>query len=233
MKLFFHPHPTTDLVLSEEESLHAIKVLRLKEKDAIVIIDGKGCLYEAEITSANSKKCGFVLLTKKETKKHPYYLHIAVAPTKSIDRIEWFIEKAIEVGIDEISFLTCAHSERKNINLERIEKIAVSAMKQSMNLYLPIVNELISFTKFVSTSRNEACFIAHLEEGERKYFGKEISQKDKILILIGPEGDFSKEEIRLALDNNYTPVSLGESRLRTETAALASCFITTTLKNLL
>jgi 16S rRNA (uracil1498-N3)-methyltransferase len=232
MKLFFHPNPVVDAALNEEESMHAIKVLRLKEKDLIHIIDGKGNLYEAEINKAHAKKCGFRILTdKNEKKKHSYYLHIAIAPTKNIDRIEWFVEKAVEIGIDEITFLQCEHSERKNINQERIEKIAVSAMKQSMNLYLPILNEMTSFSKFLSLPKKENCFIAHLEDGERKLFKKEINNSENILILIGPEGDFSKEEIKEALAQRYVPVSLGESRLRTETAALAACFICSTVKN--
>jgi 16S rRNA (uracil1498-N3)-methyltransferase len=232
MKLFFHPDPTADYTLSEEESLHAVKVLRLKELDTLTIIDGKGSLFEAQITNAHPKKCSFAILnSKKETKNRTYNLHLAIAPTKSIDRMEWLVEKAVEVGIDEISFLQCDRSERKNINLERVEKIAISGMKQSMNLYLPIVNEMIPFHKFISTSRNEKCFIAHLEEGERKLFQKEITDISNILLLIGPEGDFSKEEIQLAINNKYTPVSLGTSRLRTETAALAACFITNTIKN--
>lgn len=233
MKLFFHPNPTLDSILSEEESVHAIKVLRLKENDRITIIDGKGNQFEAKIISSNAKKCQFEVLEKRTSIKHPYFLHVAVAPTKSIDRIEWFIEKAIEIGIDEISFLNCAHSERKNINIERIEKIAMSAMKQSLNLYFPKINDIVPFAKFVTQPRTEAAYIAHLEDGERKYFGTEIAKKDSILLLIGPEGDFSKEEIKLALDSKYSPVNLGQSRLRTETAALAGCFITNTIKNYL
>jgi 16S rRNA (uracil1498-N3)-methyltransferase len=232
MKLFFHPNPISEPVLSEEESIHAVKVLRLKEKDSITIIDGRGHVYEAEINKANAKKCGFTILqTKEKSKNHSYHLHVAIAPTKSIDRIEWFIEKAVEIGVDEISFLLCEHSERKNINMERIEKIVISAMKQSMNLYLPILHEMVSFSQFISKPKKESCYIAHLEEGDRKLFKNEILLQQNILILIGPEGDFSKEEIKLALDNNYTPVNLGESRLRTETAGLAACFICNTVKN--
>jgi len=232
MKLFFHPNPIAESQLTEEESLHAIKVLRLKELDLIHLMDGKGNLFEAEIRKANAKKCEFAVLnTKTEVKKRNYRLHVAVSPTKNIDRIEWFIEKAVEIGIDEISFLLCDHSERKNINQDRIEKIAISAMKQSMNLFLPVLNEMTSFSKFISKSKNETCFIAHLEEGDRKLFKKEISSTNDILIMIGPEGDFSKEEIEEALNNHYIPVSLGESRLRTETAALSACFICNTIKD--
>ncbi|HVD97149.1 MAG TPA: 16S rRNA (uracil(1498)-N(3))-methyltransferase [Cytophagaceae bacterium] len=231
MKLFYHPDPLQELSLSEEESLHATKVLRLKEGDHISLLDGKGHRYEAELIKANAKKCSFKILeTFEEQKKRSYSLHLAVAPTKNIDRIEWFVEKAVEIGIDEISFLQCEHSERKNINTERIEKIAVSALKQSMNLYLPVIHELVPYKKFISEKRDEHCFIAHLEEGDRKVFKQEIIDKERILILIGPEGDFSKEEIQLALAHGYIPVTLGESRLRTETAALAACFICNTIK---
>ena len=231
MKLFYHPDPLAELALSEEESLHATKVLRMKEGDEFTLLDGKGHQYRAEITSAKAKKCTFKIIdSKTENNKRNYRLHIAVAPTKNIDRIEWFIEKAIEVGVDEISFLLCEHSERKNINLERIEKIAVSALKQSMNLYLPVLNDLIPYSKFISSTKTETCYIAHLEEGDRKLFKQEIRDKANILLLIGPEGDFTKEEIDLAIQHQYTPVSLGESRLRTETAALAGCFICDTLK---
>jgi 16S rRNA (uracil1498-N3)-methyltransferase len=231
MKLFFHPNPTENPVLSEEESLHAVKVLRLKEKDTITIIDGKGKQFEAEVNNAHPKKCGFSILSFIEKRQsRPYYLHIALAPTKSIDRIEWLVEKAVEIGVDEISFLQCDRSERKMINIERIEKIAVSAMKQSMNLHLPVLNDMISFENFLLPERKETCFIAHLENGKRMHFKDEVIQSNEILILIGPEGDFSKEEINKALDKKYIPVTLGESRLRTETAALAACFICYTLK---
>lgn len=231
MKLFYHPDPLHEPLLSEEESLHATKVLRMKEGDRFLILDGKGNRYEAMITSTKARKCGFKILdSNAEPVKRNYRLHIAVAPTKNIDRIEWFVEKAIEAGVDEISFITCEHSERKHINLERIEKIAISALKQSMNLYLPVLHEMIPFHKFVAANRNESCYIAHLEEGHRKLFKEEIADKNNILLLIGPEGDFTRGEIELAVQRQYIPVSLGENRLRTETAALAGCFICSTVK---
>jgi len=229
MKLFYNPDYATN-ILSEEESLHAVKVLRLKEGDEIYVLDGKGGIHKSQIAQANAKKCGYrVIESEVHRRTRSYHLHVAVAPTKNIDRIEWFVEKAIEVGIDEISFLLCDRSERKNINMERIEKIAVSAMKQSMNLHLPTLNPMISFKDFVYVKREEDLYIAHLEDGERKLFKQEIEQKDKILLLIGPEGDFNSEEIKTAIANNFIPVSLGESRLRTETAALAACFVCSTI----
>jgi 16S rRNA (uracil1498-N3)-methyltransferase len=202
----------------------------MKEGDLFSILDGKGHQYEAKLTSTKGKKCTFSIHTSfEQASTRNYRLHIAVAPTKNMDRMEWFVEKAIEVGVDEISFLLCEHSERKNINLERIEKIAISALKQSMNLYLPTLNELVPFTKFIANQGTENRYIAHLEDEQRKLFKHEIADKKEILLLIGPEGDFSKAEIDLAIQQHYVPVSLGESRLRTETAALAGCFICQTI----
>jgi 16S rRNA (uracil1498-N3)-methyltransferase len=224
MNIFYHPSLHESTILSEDESMHAIKVLRIREGDTVSITDGKGNLYEATIQEANPRKCALSnlqLLQKSEPK--PYRLHVAIAPTKNIDRIEWFVEKAIEVGIDEISFLLCDRSERKNINLERIQKIAVSAMKQSLHFQLPILNELISFDKFTSTYTQG--FIAHLEEGMRYHLKDKVVETKDLTIIIGPEGDFSNEEISKALAKNYVPVSLGKNRLRTETAGLAACFI--------
>jgi 16S rRNA (uracil1498-N3)-methyltransferase len=232
MNLFFHPNPSETLVLSEEESMHAVKVLRLKEGETILLLDGKGNKYEAVITKAAPKKCAFSISTiHTETKKRTYRLHMAVAPTKSIDRTEWWVEKAIEIGIDEISFLQCERSERKNLNLERIEKIAISALKQSMNLHLPKLNPLTSFTDFIAAHSSTPVYMAHLGTGERRLFKNEIVSTTAITLLIGPEGDFSAAEIKLAQDRNIIAVSLGDSRLRTETAALAGCFICHTLKN--
>jgi 16S rRNA (uracil1498-N3)-methyltransferase len=225
MRLFYHPYPTSDSFLSEEESLHAVKVLRLQEGDTIRLMDGKGYWYDAKITKAHAKKCTFQIVQQSSlAPRRSYRLHIAVAPTKSIDRTEWFVEKAVEAGIDEISFLQCEHSERKNINLERFEKIVVSALKQSTNLYLPTLHPMVPFRQFAAQALSSQKFIAHLEDGERKLLKNELAATDDILILIGPEGDFSPEEIDFALKQGFAPVSLGESRLRTETAALAACF---------
>jgi len=210
--------------LNEEESRHAIKVLRLKEKDLVVVVDGKGTMAKGEIKKADNKHCEIKAL-KVHTgyDKRPYSIHIAIAPTKNSDRMEWFVEKAVEIGIDKISFIQCQRSERKNINLERIQKIAVSAMKQSVKASIPELSEMISFKKFITDAQEKECFIAHLEEGEKKELKNSFSKNGKYCILIGPEGDFSEEEIELAKQKGYTPVSLGKSRLRTETAGLVAC----------
>lgn len=224
MKLFY----ASDLrsgTLEEEESLHALRILRLKEGDEIFVTDGNGTLARAQISQANKKKCSFTILENTKAEPFPYYLHIALAPTKNIDRTEWFVEKSVEFGIQEISFLLCERSERKNINTDRIHKIAVSAMKQSGNIFLPKINGLIKFDSLISTVKTEAGFIAHLEEGNKKHLKDSIARKGNYCVLIGPEGDFSPEEITTAVKSGFKPVSLGSSRLRTETAGIAAAQI--------
>lgn len=210
--------------LTSEESWHCAKVLRKKAGDAIQLIDGKGNFYEAVLELVSEKKCtasitsGPVLQTKKN-----YYLHLAIAPTKQIDRIEWMIEKAVEIGIDEISFINCKNSERTVIKTERIHKIVESAVKQSLQAYLPKVNELMSFKEIINASKDDQKLIAHCYDSEKENL-KQIDFKSKsTLILIGPEGDFSKEEVALALTNKFKAVSFGTNRLRTETAGLYVC----------
>ncbi|MCW3085213.1 MAG: rRNA ((1498)-N(3))-methyltransferase [Bacteroidetes bacterium] len=228
MHLFYTPDITPDTyTLSEEESKHAIRVLRLKIGDKIVLIDGKGGLYDATITDDHPKRCTVkITAVKKETGKHNWQLHIAIAPTKSNDRTEWFVEKAVEIGIDEISLLDCANSERSVAKTERLQKVAVSAIKQSMKAYLPAVNEIIDFKKFITLSATFTGekFIAHCNNREALPHLKTLySPQQNALILIGPEGDFTPEEVKLALDNGFKEISLGTSRLRTETAALYAC----------
>lgn len=211
-------------ILTSEESWHCAKVLRKKAGDNIQLIDGKGNYYDAVLELVTDKKCtaniisGPVLQTKRN-----YYLHLAIAPTKQIDRIEWMIEKAVEIGIDEISFINCKNSERTVIKAERIHKIVESAVKQSLQAYLPKVNELISFKEIINASKEDQRLIAHCYDSEKENL-KQIKFKDKsTLILIGPEGDFSKEEVDIALSNKFKAVSFGENRLRTETAGLYVC----------
>jgi 16S rRNA (uracil1498-N3)-methyltransferase len=226
MHLFYTPDISgTEYTLSEEESKHAVRVLRLDSGETVQLVDGKGGLYKANVTDPNPKRCKLeITKTVSEFGKKPYHIHIAVAPTKNLDRMEWFIEKAVEIGIDEISFLKCARSERKELKLDRLEKIAVSAMKQSLKAYLPKLNELIPYKTFLANlDTDSAAYIAHLEEGNRQDLKQIDTSGKSYCILIGPEGDFSLEEIEMALEKGIKPVTLGESRLRTETAALVAC----------
>ncbi|MBL7922486.1 MAG: 16S rRNA (uracil(1498)-N(3))-methyltransferase [Bacteroidia bacterium] len=211
-------------ILTSEESWHCAKVLRKKAGDNIQLIDGKGNYYDAVLELVTDKKCtanitsGPVLQLKRN-----YYLHLAIAPTKQIDRIEWMIEKAVEIGIDEISFINCKNSERTVIKAERIHKIVESAVKQSLQAYLPKVNGLISFKEIINASKEDQRLIAHCYDSEKENL-KQINFKSKsTLILIGPEGDFSKEEVDIALSNKFKAVSFGQNRLRTETAGLYVC----------
>lgn len=222
--IFYAPDIKTDSELPREEALHCVRVLRKVEGDSILITDGKGHYYDAEITVANQKHCIVEITnTIEEVKAWSFFLQIAFAPTKNIDRIEWFAEKATEIGIDRFSPLLCKHSERKDIKIARIEKILVSAMKQSQKAYLPILDELQSFAEFVKQPFDGRKFIAHCEEGVKPLLKEIYKLNENVLVLIGPEGDFSPEEIRIAIENGFEAISLGNSRLRTETAALVAC----------
>ncbi|HCQ30441.1 MAG TPA: 16S rRNA (uracil(1498)-N(3))-methyltransferase [Flavobacteriales bacterium] len=217
-------------ILKEPESKHAIKVLRLSVNDTLILVNGKGLIAKAKVIDAHPKRCAVLITDKHENYNPlPYYLHVAVAPTKNIDRIEWFVEKATEVGISEISFLLCDNSERKVVKIERLQKVAVAAMKQSQKAFLPKINTIEKFDKFVNIHQNfKHKFIAHCADEENKnQWAKIIREKSdsKALILIGPEGDFSKNEINLALALGFEPVALGNFRLRTETAALYATMI--------
>ncbi len=227
MYLFYTPDITSDnYTLNEEESKHCIRVLRLTVGDKIQLIDGKGGWYEAEIKDDNQKRCTVSLIqNKKNVGKRDWQLHIVIAPTKSMDRLEWFIEKATEIGIDEISLVDCYTSERTIVKTERLKKVAVSAIKQSLKAYLPKINEIVDFKKFIIFSANfkGQKFIAHCAGGKKAHLKDVYKKGDDTFILIGPEGDFSPEEVKLAVDNGFKEISLGESRLRTETAALYAC----------
>jgi len=225
MNLFYTPVINSlTHVLSEEESKHCIRVLRLKEGDTIQLIDGIGGFYSAKIIGTNPKKCEVEITeTKKEYGKRTHYLHMAVAPTKNIERFEWFIEKVTEIGIDEITPIKCKHSERTIVKEERLNKVVVSAMKQSVKAYLPKINEMISFEKFIEKDFSGQKFIAHCFDQPKQSLKIGYQKNKNALILIGPEGDFSKTEVSLALKNNFREISLGKSRLRTETAAIVAC----------
>lgn len=224
MALFYCPDISTACILPEEESMHAIKVLRLQTGERIIVIDGKGGYYEAEITLPNFKRCEFRIVNAIQNfEKRNYRLHIAIAPTKNIERFEWFIEKATEIGIDEITPLFCRFSERKVVKEDRLQKIIVSACKQSKQTFFPVLNPACNFNDFFEKYSASDKFIAHCYSYEKKILSKEISGKTDLLILIGPEGDFSKEEVESAMKAGFVPVTLGESRLRTETAGVVAC----------
>jgi len=228
MHLFYTPdiqptHP--QYFLSEEESKHAIRVLRLNVGDEVQLIDGRGGLYAAEIKDAHPKRTILQINSVKlEFNKRNHYLHIAIAPTKNIERLEWFLEKATEIGIDEISLIICQRSERKEAKTDRLNKIITAAIKQSIKAYHPILNEPESLAKLMTHEFDGQKFIAHCEVGDKVNLKQAIVPGGKYLILIGPEGDFTPKEIEDALSNGFKAITLGESRLRTETAALEACF---------
>ncbi len=224
MSLFYAPNIKENLLLPEEESQHAIKVLRMVEGDALEIIDGNGTYYEAKITIANHKKCKVEIVNEiQEYHKRPIHLHVAIAPTKNIERIEWFAEKVTEIGIDEITPIICRFSERKVVKLERIEKILISAMKQSKKAYLPKLNEQCTFKEFMAKKIEGEKYIGHCYEEDKKELASTYTARKDVTILIGPEGDFSEDEVHMAISNGFVPISLGESRLRTETAGIVAC----------
>ncbi len=228
MQLFYNPNisnSSKELTFDKEESRHIVKVFRMKEGDAFKITNGKGSFFSAEIVNANPKGCLVKIISEEFQPPLPYQLHLAVAPTKLNDRYEWFLEKATEIGVTEITPIICDHSERKIIKLERYEKILQSAMKQSLKAYLPILNEAIPLKDFITSENasNGLKCIAHCEETEKKSLKSILLPTKKATILIGPEGDFSSEEIEFAKQAGFIPVALGESRLRTETAAVVAC----------
>jgi len=227
MHVFYTPDINADTyVLSEEESKHCTKVLRLGIGTHVHLIDGRGGLYEAEIVNESKKSVSLqVVHTQLEYQKRNHHLHIAVAPTKNIDRLEWFLEKATEIGIDEITPVICDRSERRVVKEDRLYKVITSAVKQSLQAYHPVLNPQLNLSSFLRLPNEDEKMIAHCIDGEpRNYIAKLIRPRQRYTILIGPEGDFTAAEIELALQNDYKPLTLGNTRLRTETAALAACF---------
>lgn len=224
MQLFYLDNIDSKIItLSREESRHAVKVLRKKSGDTLNIIDGNGGMYVASIVNPDERGCSATIIEKIDNyEKLPYNLHIAISPTKNIDRTEWFLEKATEIGIGEFSMLLTEHSERKKINDERLDKVIISAMKQSIKAYKPKLNPLISFKDFISQDFGSCeCYIAHCSNNfSRTHLKDAISKGRDIVVMIGPEGDFSDKEIKLALERGFKSISLGTSRLRTETAAI-------------
>ena len=233
MQLFYNSEiksGDTTFTFDKEESKHIIKVLRKQEGHKIHITNGLGYLFISEIILGLEKKCEVKIIDEQFFKPSNFYTHIAVAPTKMHDRMEWFLEKATEIGIHEITPIICEHSERKIYKIDRAEKIIQSATKQSNQYYLPKINEAMTLSEFIKKNHDGQKFIAHCEETDKNSFAKEIEKDKPVTILIGPEGDFSTKEIKLALENNFIPVTLGNTRLRTETAALVACH-TIVLKN--
>jgi 16S rRNA (uracil1498-N3)-methyltransferase len=228
MQLFYTPDINPSLpqyFLTEEESKHAVRVLRLVAGDEVTLIDGKGGLYKAEIKDAHPKRTILQINSvTTEFNKRNHYLHIAIAPTKNLDRVEWFLEKATEIGIDEISLIICQRSERKEAKAERLDKIITSAIKQSIKAYHPVLNPAINLNQLLKQPFTGQKFIAHCADGEKVSLAQSIEKNGRYLILIGPEGDFTPAEVDSALQNGYKAITLGESRLRTETAALEACF---------
>lgn len=225
MQLFYNDtliKSSTELKFSREESKHIAKVLRKKEGDLLHITNGSGYLFSASITFSNPSQCIAKIEASEKQQEKKYKLHLAVAPTKMNDRYEWFLEKATEIGIDEITPVLCDHSERKIIKVERFERILQSAMKQSLQCYLPKLNPIISISEFIAQERNDQLLIAHCEETQKQSLKDMLRPKSNTTILIGPEGDFSTKEIELALSSGYSPVTLGDTRLRTETAAIVA-----------
>lgn len=223
MQLFYQPELVNGIYhLDPDESRHAIKVLRKTEGDEIQLIDGQGTFYWAKITEANQKKCAFEIVRMEKESVRSGFRHLAIAPTKNIDRIEWLVEKAVEIGIDRISFLHCKNSERKVIKLDRLERKAISAMKQSLKASKPILDELAHFNHFIQQEKADLKAIAYVDFDNPTELKDCIKKGQHTLVLIGPEGDFDQSEVELAMNLGYQKVSLGHSRLRTETAGIAA-----------
>lgn len=226
-RYFYVPDAASSSELPSDEATHAIRVLRLKAGDEIFLMDGCGQFYTAEVTVASTKHCLYSIKeTIEKEKDWNGYIHLAIAPTKMSDRMEWMVEKATEVGFDEITFLNCKFSERRTLRIDRLDKIIISAMKQSRKPWKPIINPMMDFSEFVKREENGQKYIAHCyDEIARSDLFDEICKhgtEDRITVMIGPEGDFSIDEVRLAMDNGYRSASLGRSRLRTETAGLGA-----------
>lgn len=227
MQLFYSPSIEKEqgtFTFDKEESKHIIRVLRKKEGDTLFVTNGQGTLFETRISLASDRSCLTEIIQYTDKEQAPFRLHLAVAPTKMNERYEWFLEKATEIGIHEITPIICDHSERKVVKTERFEKIIQSAMKQSLQLYLPKLNDPITLKEFLKQEHNSKLYIAHCDEDKEKELLKNsIQPQENYLLLVGPEGDFSPVEIKIALEKGFKPVSLGHTRLRTETAALVAC----------
>ena len=232
--LFFCPDILKSPVLPEQESQHCVKVLRTREGDTLTVTDGKGFFYDCELVQAHPKQCIVAIRHQSEIPVNRHFtLHIGFAPSKQMDRNEWFVEKATEIGIDRFTPLLTSHSERKEIKTERLQKIVVAAMKQSMQARLPEIEAMIRFEDLIRRPFQGRKFIAHCYDQPKKSLTRTYNKGENALVLIGPEGDFSKEEIERAIDFGFEPVSIGETRLRSETASLVSMHIIHVINNIL
>jgi 16S rRNA (uracil1498-N3)-methyltransferase len=211
--------------LEEEESRHCIKVLRKTTGEPLRITDGKGSFYDTIISKADSRKCGFEIKHREYHPKKNFSIHIAISPTKNTDRIEWFVEKAVEIGIDTITLIDCKNTERAFVKKDRLEKLVISAMKQSLKPWLPEINALQKFDAFITIENAEEKFIAYVDQSNPNHLKDLATVNKSYVVLIGPEGDFSPDELSSALENHFKKISLGSSRLRTETAGIAACHI--------
>ena len=226
MNLFYQPAIQQGVLhLDPTESKHCTKVLRKKAGDKINITDGRGFLYEALITIADPNECQFEIQEKKTEPARSFTIHIAISPTKHPDRFEWFVEKAVELGVDRITVMMCEHTEHTHIKAERLEKIAISAMKQSLRLTLPKIEGPIDFKTLVNQAGAGSKYIAYVDSNNPEHLKTVAQRGSDAVVLIGPEGDFSPQEIEVAVSKNFLKVSLGSNRLRTETAGLAACHI--------
>ena len=229
-RYFYVPDAASTNELPAEEAAHASRVLRLESGDEVFLIDGTGCFFKAQLTLVTKGRCLYDIVERlPQEKRWNGRIAVAMAPTKVIDRVEWTLEKATEIGIDEFSLLNCAFSKRRNVKLERLDKIVVAAVKQSRKAWKPLLNDLQPFEGFVNRPRKGAKYIAHCyaEIDKKDLYGEllQLNGDEEVTILIGPEGDFSIDEVHLAMSKGYVPVSLGQSRLRTETAVLAATMI--------
>lgn len=228
MHLFYAPDSDTSIVeLPPDEARHCVQVLRHRAGDAIHWVDGKGSRFSGHIIEAGKRSCKLEVTERyHHYGRRPFRLHLAVAPTKQIDRVEWLLEKATEIGVDEITLLLCTHSERRRVRLDRLQKIIVSAMKQSLKAYLPALNDLTPFPQFIENFQTGTqAFIAYVDTDQTQHLKDHFLPGQDVCILIGPEGDFHPEEVNLALEGGFQQVSLGPSRLRTETAGMMACTI--------
>ena len=226
-RYFYVPDATQQTELPSEEAMHALRVLRLKSGDEMFLMDGEGNYYRAQVTIAATHRCFYEIIEKlPQERQWQGRVHLAIAPTKMMDRIEWMVEKATEIGVDEVSFLNCQFSERRLVKTTRLDKIVVAAMKQSHKAFKPVLNEIVSFKSFINQPLEGRKYIAHCyEEVPRSYLFEELQKtggQEDATVMIGPEGDFSIEEVKMAVEAGWISVHLGESRLRTETAGLSA-----------